>query len=253
MEIHKPKPWHGWREFLKEYLIIVVGVLTALGGEQVVEWLHWRHLAHEAEERLALGLRYDLLNAADWLMTRPCLNARLSGLATELAKPGTDWKADTQPVPAGWRGPSVLPVVVGGHSRLWDHVAWETALGSGVLNHMPGERVDTYAEIYRLVEYMRGQQPALLVAQARLAPLGYDRKLSEAERTEFIGQVGEVAAMQNSMFNSAGAIIRDAQAIGVDPSRPDLDKRLAELRAVAGACVQDLKPPLASPASADHP
>ena len=29
MDIHKPKPWHGMREFLKEYVIIVVGVLTA--------------------------------------------------------------------------------------------------------------------------------------------------------------------------------------------------------------------------------
>ena len=27
MDIHKPKPWHGVREFLKEYVIIVVGVL----------------------------------------------------------------------------------------------------------------------------------------------------------------------------------------------------------------------------------
>jgi hypothetical protein len=33
LEIHKPKPWHGLREFLKDYLIIVVGVLTALAAE----------------------------------------------------------------------------------------------------------------------------------------------------------------------------------------------------------------------------
>ncbi|MDB5442210.1 MAG: hypothetical protein JWP73_586, partial [Phenylobacterium sp.] len=33
MDIHKPKPWHGLREFLKEYAIIVVGVLTALAAE----------------------------------------------------------------------------------------------------------------------------------------------------------------------------------------------------------------------------
>jgi hypothetical protein len=37
MDIHKPKPWHGLREFLKEYAIIVVGVLTALAGEQAVD------------------------------------------------------------------------------------------------------------------------------------------------------------------------------------------------------------------------
>jgi hypothetical protein len=26
MDIHKPKPWHGLREFLKEYLIMPRGV-----------------------------------------------------------------------------------------------------------------------------------------------------------------------------------------------------------------------------------
>ena len=43
MDIHKPRPWHSFREFLKEYLIIVVGVLTALAAEAGVEALHWRH------------------------------------------------------------------------------------------------------------------------------------------------------------------------------------------------------------------
>lgn len=33
VEAHKPKPWHGPGEFLREYLIVVVGVLTALGGD----------------------------------------------------------------------------------------------------------------------------------------------------------------------------------------------------------------------------
>jgi hypothetical protein len=47
MDIHKPKPWHGLREFLKEYVIIAVGVMTALGAEAVVENLHWRHLADQ--------------------------------------------------------------------------------------------------------------------------------------------------------------------------------------------------------------
>jgi len=39
MEIHKPKPVHSWREFFKEYAIIVLGVLTALAAEQTVESL----------------------------------------------------------------------------------------------------------------------------------------------------------------------------------------------------------------------
>ncbi len=49
MDIHKPKPWHGLREFLKEYVIIVVGVLTALGAEQTVELIHTAYKTTEAE------------------------------------------------------------------------------------------------------------------------------------------------------------------------------------------------------------
>src|SRR3569833_3792992 len=41
MEIHKPKPWHNWREFLKELGTIALGVGVALAAEQTVEWLHW--------------------------------------------------------------------------------------------------------------------------------------------------------------------------------------------------------------------
>ena len=61
MDIHKPKPWHGLREFLKEYLIIVVGVLTALGLEQVADMLHWRHKIDEAEHGHCQGKREHCL------------------------------------------------------------------------------------------------------------------------------------------------------------------------------------------------
>jgi hypothetical protein len=40
MDIHKPKPWHGVREVLKEVGTIVVSVLIALGAEQAVEAIH---------------------------------------------------------------------------------------------------------------------------------------------------------------------------------------------------------------------
>jgi hypothetical protein len=42
MHLHLPKPLHGWREFAGEVGIIVLGVLIALGAEQMVETLHWR-------------------------------------------------------------------------------------------------------------------------------------------------------------------------------------------------------------------
>jgi hypothetical protein len=49
---HAPKPFHGWREFLKEYAIIVLGVLTALALDQGVQWLQWRQKADQTRSRL---------------------------------------------------------------------------------------------------------------------------------------------------------------------------------------------------------
>ena len=42
MHVHLPKPLHGWRAFAGEVGIIVLGVLIALGAEQIVEMLRWR-------------------------------------------------------------------------------------------------------------------------------------------------------------------------------------------------------------------
>jgi hypothetical protein len=42
MHFHLPKPLHGWREFTGEVGIIVIGVLIALGAQQVVEAAQWR-------------------------------------------------------------------------------------------------------------------------------------------------------------------------------------------------------------------
>ena len=37
MHFHLPKPLHGWREFAGEVGIIVLGVLIALGAEQLIQ------------------------------------------------------------------------------------------------------------------------------------------------------------------------------------------------------------------------
>ena len=42
MHIHLPQPLHGWRTFIGEVGIIVIGVLIALGAEQLVQWFHGR-------------------------------------------------------------------------------------------------------------------------------------------------------------------------------------------------------------------
>jgi hypothetical protein len=124
VDIHKPKPWHGVREFLKEYVIIVIGVLTALGAEQGVEWLHWRHLAQRAEADLAAGMQPNLINAVMNLAMEPCGEARIVKLAAALQKPEPNWRGDPMgnsslAIP----GQRVIPSVYIGLGRLFERRA----------------------------------------------------------------------------------------------------------------------------------
>jgi hypothetical protein len=64
MDIHKPKPWHGVREFLKEIGTIVIGVLIALGAEAVVERLHEARLSDEAQAIVRDEINVDITNMA---------------------------------------------------------------------------------------------------------------------------------------------------------------------------------------------
>jgi len=72
MDIHKPKSIHNWREFLKEYAIIVLGVATALAAEQAVEWLRDRSKATEARA----SIREEIAHNLGWMDRRhPMIDA----------------------------------------------------------------------------------------------------------------------------------------------------------------------------------
>jgi hypothetical protein len=60
MHVHKPKAPEGWRDFLKEIGVIVIGILIALAGEQLVESAHRGHLAREARGQIQSELRQNL-------------------------------------------------------------------------------------------------------------------------------------------------------------------------------------------------
>jgi hypothetical protein len=86
VHFHLPKPLHGWRDFIGEVGIIVVGVLIALGAEQVVETIHWNR--EVAAERASL-----LQEASDSLAgvrarqeQQPCVDRRLAEIRTVLER-----------------------------------------------------------------------------------------------------------------------------------------------------------------------
>jgi hypothetical protein len=86
MHFRLPKPLHGWREFAGEVGIIVVGVLIALGAEQVVETIHWQRTIDNERKALDSDVA-DAWNAMTArLVIQRCVDDRLNDLALVLGR-----------------------------------------------------------------------------------------------------------------------------------------------------------------------
>lgn len=88
MKVHTPKAVHGWRELLNEVGVIAIGVLIALGAEQALEALHWRHQVEAGEEMLRDDARFLVYAAARREAQSACIGRRLATIADLLDAAG---------------------------------------------------------------------------------------------------------------------------------------------------------------------
>jgi hypothetical protein len=139
MEIHKPKPWHGWRGFLKEYAIIVVGVLTALVGEELVVSAHHRSEVADLRSALRSELAWNLAALKDAADDLPCVEQRM--------KEAEAWAASLQgPAEERFKIEIRRPRYV-----LFRSSTWRSA-SAGTLDNVPLDERVVYARFYDGVE-----------------------------------------------------------------------------------------------------
>src|SRR3954470_10128945 len=137
MEIHKPKPVHNWREFLKEYAIIVIGVLTALAAEQAAEAVHWHYRVRDALEAIRLEVRDDNgPQAYTRAAAMVCLDKQLN--AIQAAVEADRSRAEIAALIARYAPPS----------RTWDSNAWDSMLASGAVAHVPPDKMIEWGQMY---------------------------------------------------------------------------------------------------------
>ena len=74
------KPPSGWRAVAWELLIVTLGVLIALGAQQVVERVRDRQLAEQTRTAIAEELNHNLLSIALRATAEPCIRRRLDEL-----------------------------------------------------------------------------------------------------------------------------------------------------------------------------
>jgi hypothetical protein len=222
MDIHKPKAAHSWREFLTEIGTIICGILIALGLEQAIEAMHWRHMTESGEERLRGEIQGNLANSYGRLVLKDCYNARLTEVRDALLKPGV-WKGmpvdmtapagskvRVSPMQAAGILTSAAPPVYLPWFTLWPDDAWETARGAGISLHLKPDRAAEYARLYRSFSSLQESANNEFQLVARLSPLSLTRALSASDRTIYLNIIGELnfenikaAAASNSTIGAA--------------------------------------------------
>jgi hypothetical protein len=235
MDIHKPKPIHNWREFLKEVGIIVLGVCIALAAEQAVEWWHWNNRVRDAVEAMRLELRDDDgPQAFARQAMRGCYVSQLDAIqgAVETGRPRREIVAlvnDYYPP-----------------SPTWDSHAWNVVLSSDVGAHVPPAQMMKWSGPYAFVPALaqrnaqeREDKTALQLTHRE------GEKLSAGETEAMLAAVAKLRQDNTGMYGFSGALLRRMRETGITLGEDQQDFILKTLRARFHDCV--VVPSLALP------
>ena len=198
MDIHKPKPWHGLREFLKEYGIIVLGVLTALALEQAVEAVRVQREVIETREAIHAEIARNAMIAKVSLAENSCsfgLRAPYLAWATGGAKPAR----------------SAVPMLPTFSSTVWD-----TSKLKGVV-HMPLREQLSLARYYEFVKNFNDNQNTVKQLGLRLFATFALDKLTSDRADRFREDIASAILMSDVQTESATFAIDSASALKVDP------------------------------------
>jgi hypothetical protein len=212
MEIHKPKPVHHWREFLKEIGIIVLGVLIALGAEQTVEWLHWRYEARQAEYRLRQDSASILFGMLERLEIQKCQDRRLTLIRDRLLASGSAWSAMAPFYTSGPPAGSTYAHPM----RSWPTTSWSNAVASTVATHLPDERLSHYAEIFAAAEREANDQAIEHETSSELNVLGLPLILTPDQKVSFLRVIETERARNRVMAYEARNTLPHFEALGMD-------------------------------------
>ncbi len=226
MHFHLPKPLHGWREFVGEVGIIVLGVLIALAAGQVIEILHWRQKAKIAERAMRLELGDD---DGPQAYARVALGGCFDHLLAVIHDGAPVAEADQ------------LRNVVNSYSppfRTWDSEAWKAVVSSDIGNYMGAERLVDWSAAYRIV-------PGLNDTNIRETELSSELRdsippsggISPTDRRELRRLAGQLLLANARIVRGSGLFLARTRQLGATVSEPTRLSLIRNARSIYGDCV----------------
>lgn len=237
-----PKPLNGWRPFLGEVGIIVLGVLIALGTGQVLEAWQWQQQVKQTELVFRQELGVAAASAYGRMSVDRCLHERLESIARGLNEEGGKWEgmvasgADTDsksnPLPAAYRAPHEWYPMEG----------WSNALSDGTLNHLSQKRRAAFSSAYTWLRKFKEDVQREHELSTKLDPLATNRLLSEDARIAMLQSVAELKRLNEAIYEDAMNLLSAANTAQISltskQARKSIDATVKLERQIYGDCVE---------------
>ena len=224
MHFHLPKPLHGWRAFVGEVGIIVLGVLIALGAEQLVEALHWRNQVRHGRDDLAQSYGQIRSVMRERQSISPCLARRLDQIAAIL-----DHASETGRLP---------PIGDIGQPRMrtLGERIWPGLVATGTAAHFPRDEASRYTDITKSVDELTADEQREAEAWTRLYTIvGPGRSIGQSEISDVRAALGE-ALFEARIMKLSSHLVTDMimatpldtsgwinhELVGFNPRHPEL-------------------------------
>jgi hypothetical protein len=160
VEIHKVKPIHSWRDFMKELGTIVLGIVIAISMEHLVQEWSWDHEVKEARQALLAEISANNENLLAFrIAVAPCIQKQIDDITKLLAA----LDAGVKPEPI-----SLLRAPPGGLTR---DSEWQAERASQVLTHFPRQELAIMSRYYAQLPDLRGWAADETVAWRELGNL----------------------------------------------------------------------------------
>lgn len=222
MHLHLPKAIHGWREFAKEVGIIVLGVLIALGLEQVVQEWRWHEQVKTTRDALISEIEYSALWAEERIGVQQCLRDRVGELTSKLRGGTGNWAGDPivlgQPHGAiGLEIVTELPLVYRAPHRPWLSDEWETAKSGGIIDHMDRGDARTLEFIYRNIRELEALQVEETSLEPQVGFLSFDQTLEPQARVQALVTFGRLDYLNGMEAQASRQMLANTRLLPLGP------------------------------------